>query len=222
MTLFLYFILFSWKIIHIILPSFSYLHNNVLIRYTIHTLYHLLQRRLNLVTKRLFTIKQNKYRFVICEYHLDVKTCLFQQTHTDRSRNIRIFSPDPWYLIMEYLANGNLQGYLRKVRTGQTVDIGKQNGHAASTNIPPHDLLTFAVQIARGMEFLASKTVSILICMSSVESQKGVNSVLKMFQWQQEGRYHCIDSKAIAPFWFPLEHLWKVLTPFWLSADNLF
>ena len=27
---------------------------------------------------------------------------------------------------------------------------------------------------------------------------------------------------AIGPFWFSMEHHWAALTPFWLSADNLF
>ncbi|XP_072166114.1 tyrosine kinase receptor Cad96Ca-like [Diadema setosum] len=63
---------------------------------------------------------------------------------------------DPWYLIMEYLPNGNLQGYLRQIRTGES-SAPEYKNIRKMTNIPPNDLLTFGVQIARGMEYLASK-----------------------------------------------------------------
>ena len=36
-----------------------------------------------------------------------------------------------------------------------------------------------------------------------------------------EGRYCCIKSKPIAPFWFSLEHCWTALTAFWFSVDDL-
>ena len=66
---------------------------------------------------------------------------------------------------MEYLPNGNLHGYLNKIRTGQTTDSrqheGQVRGQMNKGNVPSNDLLTFAVQIARGMDFLASKAVRV-------------------------------------------------------------
>ena len=43
---------------------------------------------------------------------------------------------------------------------------------------------------------------------SSVESQKGINVVLK----KPEGWYCCTKSIAITPFWLSTEHLWTALT----------
>eukprot|EP00057_Strongylocentrotus_purpuratus_P006199 XP_011660673.1 PREDICTED: fibroblast growth factor receptor 3 [Strongylocentrotus purpuratus] len=63
---------------------------------------------------------------------------------------------DPWYIIMEYLPNNNLQGYLRQIRTGESMTADYRNVKKQK-DIPPNDLLTFGVQIARGMEYLASR-----------------------------------------------------------------
>ena len=57
--------------------------------------------------------------------------------------------------------------------------------------------------------------------LSSVESQKGVIVIQRMFRWEPEGRYRCTKSMAIAPFWFSTEHLWSAITPFWLSTDAI-
>ena len=42
----------------------------------------------------------------------------------------------------------------------------------------------------------------------------------KMFRWAPEGRYRCTMSMAIAPFRFSAEHLWIVITPFWLETKT--
>nr|XP_054760060.1 tyrosine kinase receptor Cad96Ca-like [Lytechinus pictus] len=63
---------------------------------------------------------------------------------------------DPWYILMEYLSNGNLQGYLRQVRTGDSM-AEEYRYLKKQKDIPPNDLLNFGVQIARGMEYLASR-----------------------------------------------------------------
>ena len=42
-----------------------------------------------------------------------------------------------------------------------------------------------------------------------------------MFCWEPEGRYHCTEFMAIAPFWFSTEHRWTALKPFWLSANDI-
>ena len=44
---------------------------------------------------------------------------------------------------------------------------------------------------------------------------------LDIVSWEQEGRYRCTKSMAIAPFWFSMEHLWSAIAPFWLSADDI-
>ncbi|XP_030833437.1 fibropellin-1 [Strongylocentrotus purpuratus] len=67
-----------------------------------------------------------------------------------------LVSVDPWYIIMEYLPNNNLQGYLRQIRTGESMTADYRNVKKQK-DIPPNDLLTFGVQIARGMEYLASR-----------------------------------------------------------------
>ncbi|XP_041469939.1 fibroblast growth factor receptor 3-like [Lytechinus variegatus] len=63
---------------------------------------------------------------------------------------------DPWYILMEYLPNGNLQGYLRQIRTGDSM-AEEYRYLKKQKDIPPNDLLNFGVQIARGMEYLASR-----------------------------------------------------------------
>lgn len=58
-------------------------------------------------------------------------------------------------LIMEYVAKGKLQEFLRKSRAEQ--DYG--NLHGASQKLTSRDLTTFCYQVARGMEYLAAKKV---------------------------------------------------------------
>ena len=43
-----------------------------------------------------------------------------------------------------------------------------------------------------------------------------------MFHWEPEGCYHHRLCTAIVPIWFPMEHLWTALTPFWLSSEDTF
>ena len=40
-----------------------------------------------------------------------------------------------------------------------------------------------------------------------------------MFHWEPEGRYR--HALRTAPFWFSTKHRWIVITPFWLSTDNM-
>ena len=43
-----------------------------------------------------------------------------------------------------------------------------------------------------------------------------------MFRWEPEGRYRHRLCTAIAPFWFSTpEYRWIVITPFWLSLDDI-
>lgn len=62
---------------------------------------------------------------------------------------------DPFYIIMEYVAGGNMQQYLRKFRPSHQATNSEEL-------VPPtaKDLKSFALQISRGMEHLSSLNVS--------------------------------------------------------------
>ncbi|CAL4064397.1 unnamed protein product, partial [Meganyctiphanes norvegica] len=62
---------------------------------------------------------------------------------------------DPLFVILEYMIGGKLQSYLRASRT----DTSYNNLHSTSSSLTPRDLTIFAHQIARGMEFLASRGI---------------------------------------------------------------
>ena len=62
---------------------------------------------------------------------------------------------DPVLVVLEYLIGGKLQSYLRSSRTNHSYN----NLHSVSVNLAPKDLTVFALQVANGMEFLASNGV---------------------------------------------------------------
>ncbi|XP_038046740.1 uncharacterized protein LOC119720942 [Patiria miniata] len=61
---------------------------------------------------------------------------------------------NPLYLIMEYVSNGNLENYLRQEK--QRVDQSYINVNGVTETIGPNQILTFAIQIVRGMKYLES------------------------------------------------------------------
>lgn len=63
---------------------------------------------------------------------------------------------DPVFLIMEYVPLGKLQTYLRDSRA----DLNYGNMYGGSSKLTSRDLVSFAYQIAKGMEYLSSKGVS--------------------------------------------------------------
>lgn len=74
----------------------------------------------------------------------------------------------PLYVVVEYAAHGNLRDYLRNNRpsSGYERAIGQE-----LDTITQKDLVSFAFQVARGMEYLTSKkvlmysdTISISVC----------------------------------------------------------
>ncbi|KAK8380451.1 hypothetical protein O3P69_016794 [Scylla paramamosain] len=57
---------------------------------------------------------------------------------------------DPLFIVLEYMVIGKLQSHLRSSRA----DTSYNNLHGSSSSITPKDLILFAYQTARGMEFL--------------------------------------------------------------------
>lgn len=63
---------------------------------------------------------------------------------------------EPVLLVMEYVPFGKLQSYLRNCRA----DNNEYNGIYNREKLTSRDLVSFAYQVARGMEYLSSKGVS--------------------------------------------------------------
>ena len=60
-------------------------------------------------------------------------------------------------MILEYMAKGNLQNYLRENRS--TNGATYTNLHKHSKTLTERDLIKFALDVAMGMEFLSTKQV---------------------------------------------------------------
>ena len=59
--------------------------------------------------------------------------------------------------------------------------------------------------------------------LASVESQKGVITIQWCSNENQKGATGCCTKpRAIAPFWFSMEHPSIALMPFWFSADDMY
>lgn len=68
----------------------------------------------------------------------------------------------PLYVIVEYAPHGNLKDFLKKNRPTSEYDIGRNNDEERR-QILQKDLVSFAFQVGRGMEYLASRRVSIRV-----------------------------------------------------------
>ncbi|XP_072049429.1 uncharacterized protein [Amphiura filiformis] len=66
---------------------------------------------------------------------------------------------EPHYIIMEYASEGNLQSHLKKIRKDANPPYMNLQSANNSTHqfLTPNEIMTFAVQIARGMVYLASQ-----------------------------------------------------------------
>ena len=60
---------------------------------------------------------------------------------------------EPLYLIMEYVARGKLQEFLRKSRAEHYYG----NLHGSSARLTSRDLTSFCYHVTKGMEYLASR-----------------------------------------------------------------
>lgn len=64
----------------------------------------------------------------------------------------------PFYLIVEYAAHGNLRDFLRRHRMGGYLGIEEASEEREiEESLSERDLIIFAFQIARGMEYLSSR-----------------------------------------------------------------
>lgn len=68
-------------------------------------------------------------------------------------------SPGPLYVIVEFASKGNLREYLR-VRRPPGMEYCYNPYQVPVENMSIKDLVSCAFQVARGMEYLASKKVS--------------------------------------------------------------
>ncbi|XP_072049437.1 tyrosine kinase receptor Cad96Ca-like isoform X3 [Amphiura filiformis] len=69
---------------------------------------------------------------------------------------------EPYYIIMEFASEGNLQSHLEKIRkhgNPTCSNLQSANNHNNSTHqfLTPNEIMTFAAQIARGMVYLADQ-----------------------------------------------------------------
>lgn len=83
---------------------------------------------------------------------------LKQQKKQARTSSCLCFNPGPLYVLVEYASKGSLREYLRARRPpgmDYTFDVTK----VPEEQLTFKDLLSCAYQVARGMEYLASKRV---------------------------------------------------------------
>lgn len=66
----------------------------------------------------------------------------------------------PLYVIVEYAPHGNLKDFLRSHRFGTSNYDDMISGEKEKKILTQKELISFAFQIARGMEHLASRRVS--------------------------------------------------------------
>lgn len=67
------------------------------------------------------------------------------------------FFPGPLFVVVEYAANGNLRQFLQERRPV----LGYEASNHSPDVLTLQDLLCFCYQVAKGMEFLSSRKVSI-------------------------------------------------------------
>ena len=95
-------------------------------------------------------------------------------------------------LILEYVAYGDLLGYLRKSRGME--DKHYSCSESCEQEVTSYELLSFAQQIASGMSFLASKKVR-APCSSSVMNGVLISQI-RTIKSRQKGQKHSLLSHS--------------------------
>lgn len=109
----------------------------------------------------------NVVRLLGCctENGIKLKSFKFSITQQILRMYFEIFdiSLEPYFLIMEYVSNGKLLSYLRSHRTDRTYYNNNDNYSSKiegfKKTLSSADLVSFAYQIAKGMEFISSHGV---------------------------------------------------------------
>ena len=95
--------------------------------------------------------------------------------------------PDPSLRVLEYLAYGDLLGYLRKSRGIE--DTYNTGGKGPSSSLREKDLLSFTWMIADGMNYLASMKVNLTFFTTKNEEITRNPFIPRNSYVLQEGRY---------------------------------
>jgi serine/threonine protein kinase len=69
----------------------------------------------------------------------------------------------PLYVVMEYAPHGNLRDFLRQHRPSFGYDTALIKEPKEKKTLTQKDIVSFAYQVARGMEYLASRRVSLVV-----------------------------------------------------------
>jgi serine/threonine protein kinase len=69
----------------------------------------------------------------------------------------------PLYVVVEYAPHGNLRDFLRQHRPSSGYEPAIGTDLKEKKTLTQKDLVSFAYQVARGMEYLASRRVSVFL-----------------------------------------------------------
>jgi Serine/threonine protein kinase len=69
----------------------------------------------------------------------------------------------PLYVVVEYAPHGNLRDFLRQHRPSSGYEPAIGSDLKEKKTLTQKDLVSFAYQVARGMEYLASRRVSLVV-----------------------------------------------------------
>lgn len=69
----------------------------------------------------------------------------------------------PLYVVVEYAPHGNLRDFLRQHRPSSGYEPAIGTDLKEKKTLTQKDLVSFAYQVARGMEYLASRRVSLVV-----------------------------------------------------------